>query len=1238
MPDDPFSDLETKSPSSSSKSDPFSDLEAPKKDTSLLGRASRAVQRVGKQASAAAPAFAANAAVGAAQIPEQAINMAQFANRNMHPLFNPSGELMPNMSPIIDPLNKMAGAPSQPYLDITGAMNQNPSLGFGQTPAQLMKQHPIAGTLGNVAGSVPSGALLPVGALGNAATKLPAIARLGPLAGNIIKGAFAGGEYSSLAGALESAGEQVKSNDTLDPAKLAISAEQQFLPGVALGAIGGLFRPRNLKPKSSFPPAEIKRLGYTPSPPNAPKQIEMKGPIIPMGPKEKLEQRAAELFGPREMLQGEVVHNEQISTKKGKPTKTTPKISIIPSEVPSSDIVESKVENIVDSDNSWRTARQQAARPADAKETPLAKDVARNKVNADAIRAQLRGAIRQMYDLLKEKAPLRQQQVDKKFFPELTNIAKGLGGTPKTMVSYVESTLSPADKFSENYNFKATSIEGKMAEIRDLEKKYNIEHQKYENFKAKHEEELNEILPLNETIQVNVKSQEHGNRVANVRRVWRASKYQFPNPQAEAKYKSAKAEMQSQSTPYEDFDSPAFKKVIQDVANKGTNLEIEGLADKGALDWFNQFDKDDQTKIILSIGIAASLYLNSQQEAQAAPPAGLVGKVIKQLAKGGWREWMGSRPITRITQLTMTTDMLRTGFDAGSKAFFAKRMKYLADLKLALNGAREMDEAEMGATAKLNPFELRRTPLLHGWTQIEKNKAGDISDLNRRYKELVKSERERLNALQIAPGHRGAAQRYSRAVDIDAHDMGIRLDYDPLGKSPEILNKLTAEIMKSQFLGNIRVSIYHFHEALTASISKYPTEFVEALHGLATSPIYREFAEANSPHGFFQQLLEHQQGFKYRDKIDKTINGPIDRIIKKVVGETGYQTIMGQTPERAKLGLNTLVIVQHEAKAYPGGPEQYMKDWLANAKNRTPVPIQRQTQFAKVALNEAIESNIANGSLPEGPIKERTVFQRTKAFTLVVAYTRGKIQQSRFVFSLLDDALQAISQKDNKALAKALRGFLTANLLIFGAAGSAAIPPYIWFSLEQIDRAVYNTPNDVQDIKDALDDAQKNIGPGYQIRHVGLAGFAETSLPTGAFVGTWNQLQKNMHPKNKADILAGIVDATTIALISRLGPEGILNLHYMLERIYKGMTGKENFKTYEEGAAGLLAAQLANKSPKTGEQKLDFDLGQGILHAFAPVQNRAEVKAIEKGERVSAKNLPKNLKIYGKSLKKALQK
>lgn len=1228
MPDDPFADLETKAPKAETKADPFADLESPKKEPSLAGKIGREVGRVAKP-------FIANTAIGAAQIPEQAINMLQYSHRNMHPLLNPGAELTPDLTPIINPLNRLGGATPQPYLDVTSAMNQNPALGFGQTPAQLMKQQPIAGGLGNVAGSLPSGALLPAGILGNGIARIPAIAKLGPLAGNIIKGAFAGGEYASGAGALESAGEQVKANDTIDPMKTAIAAEQQIPFGMGLGALGGaLFRPRGAKP---VPPSEPKRLGYTPPPAPAPKQIEMKGPLVPPGPIEQLRRRAEELFAPHEVVHGEVVQEQAMPAKKGKPSKT--KITVIPSEVPSAETIENKVEHIIDGDNSWRTARQQAARPATAQETPIARKVAINKINTDAVRAELRGAIKEMLSLLKLKPLMRQQQIDPKYAEEIKQLAKDLGGIPKNNTAYVESALTPADAFPEKYNFTATTLEGKIGEIRDLDKKFRIEEQKYENFKATHEEELSEILPENVTVQVSVRSQKYGNRAVNVRRVWRPTEYEFPNnPKAEATFKQAKAEKQALSTPYEDFDTPAFKKVIQDVANKGNHLEIEGLADKGALDWFNKFDKGDQTKIVLSIGIAASLYLNSREEAQAAPPAGLVGKVIKQLAKGGWREWMGSRPITRITQLTMTTDMLRTGFDAGSKAFFAKRMKYLAELKLAVNGARLMDEAERGATAKMNPFELRRTPLLYGWTQLEKNKAGDIADLNQRYKELVKAERARLDALQIAPGHKGVAQRYSRAVDIDAHDMGLKLGYEPMGKSPEILNKLTAEIMKSQFLGNLRVSIYHFHEALTASISKYPVEFVEALHGLAKSPIYREFAEANSPHGFFQQLLEHQQGFKFRDKLDKAINGPIDNVIKKVIGQTGYETVMGQTPERAKLGLNTLVIVQHEAKNYPGGPEQYMKDWLANAKNRAPVPPQRQAEFAKVALNEAIESNIANGSLPEGPIKERTVFQRTKAFTLVVAYTRGKIQQSRFVFSLLDDMLQALSQNDNKALAKALRSFLTANLLIFGAAGAAAVPPYIWFALEQADRALYNTPNDVQDIKDALDDIQKNIGPGYQIRHVGLAGFAETNLPTGAFVSTYNQLVKNLHPKSKADILAAVVDATTIFLISRIGPEGILNLHYMAERIYKGMTGKENFSTYEEGAAGLAAANLANKSPKTGQTTLPFDVGQGLLHAFAPVQNRGEVKAIEKGERVSAKNLPKNLKIYGESIKKALRK
>jgi len=147
MPDDPFADLEAtdkKVPAISGKGDPFADLEAankPKenKPNYLIG---------------GIKAFGANLVPGLTEIPEQLLNLSQFAHRQLGG--NPLAELTPftsDKSPYIDELNKMAGAAPQPYSDVTGQIRKSPWF-FGQSPDELAKQNPIAATAGNLIGLI----------------------------------------------------------------------------------------------------------------------------------------------------------------------------------------------------------------------------------------------------------------------------------------------------------------------------------------------------------------------------------------------------------------------------------------------------------------------------------------------------------------------------------------------------------------------------------------------------------------------------------------------------------------------------------------------------------------------------------------------------------------------------------------------------------------------------------------------------------------------------------------------------------------------------------------------------------------------------------------------------------------------------------------------------------------------------------------------------------------------------
>lgn len=1268
MPDDFFPELDTKG--SASKADFFPELDKsakPEKDSSFVGRATRAINRVG-------PAFASNVLPGLAEIPEQIINAGQYASRNMHPLLNPQAQLLPSLSPIIDPLNKAAGASAQPYLDITGAMKNQPIPSWGnQTPNQLMQQQPIAGTAGNLAGSLAASPLLGPGLLGELGSKIPALAKLGPLAGKVIGGALAGGEYSALQGGLENAGNQIKANDTLDPIKAALAGEKNFLPGALMGGGMGLLGAalsKTTRPGSKTPlqlghtPAvgTPKALGYTP---NKPKRIGMKkgpfflgenlpqGPklierkLIPPGPAER-KRMESELYNPgfrhTETVYAEVLPPENKAMKKAskvKEKKDASKITITTSPVPPRQAVEGKVEEISFPDQSWRERRQAQARPATAQESPLLKRLGRLKILEDEAHGKLQGALKEIYRELKLEAPTKKGHIEPQYRDIVTKVAKDLGGTPENRTAYIEATLAPGDQTPQYYEFKKQGLRGHIEELKELDSKYKEAKGNYDRFKDNREERFTETLPVNETAQVQITDGKGKTYSVNVKRVWRPTKYEFPDAKSKVQYEATKQYYENLSSGYPELTTSAFKKVIVDAANKGQLPDIDYLAKTGSLDWLKKLDKDTKTKLLLAIGLAASAYLGAEQEANAAPPPNLFGKVINSLAKGGWKPWMGSRPITRITQLEVTSDMIRKGFDVQSKMFALKRTNYLADLTRALVGSREMNEVEKQATQGLQPYELRHTPALTGWTQMERNKAGDIAELNKKYKQEVTDERERLRSLGVEPKHYGAAQRYARGVEIDAHDMGVYLEKNPMGNSSEGLDKITGEIMMSEFLGNTRVAALHMGEAVVASASKFPKAFGQAIHGLSTNPVYREYALANSPKGFFQQTLERQNTFEWRKKVSAAINEPIDKAIKSMPhGEIIYQALSAQLPERGKLGFNSVVIAQEVAKDYPGGPEMYMRRWLANAKNRTPIPQNEQLVFAKTALKAAIEENIATAKLPEGPIKERTVFQRNKALGFFFPYTRGKVIQSRFFTSLADDFLHALSIGDKEAALHSAKALMTASLLVGAVSGSAAVPGYIWGAFEQIDQVMYGTTKDVEAMKENIDKLQGSVTGGYQMREFGIAGLAFTRLPTPALESMWDRLIRDANPKSKMDIVRGLFDFVTVSFLSRVGPIGTLNIDYFLERLVKGIKGSEQFRQYESSLPGTLMDQIQRRpfGTKLIDKKLPFDIGQGISHGLLNIQNRDEVKAIQQAEKKSSANWRKDTQKYVSGIKKALKK
>jgi hypothetical protein len=1096
-------------------------------------------------------AFAGNIIPGAAEIPEQLTNLWQYGVRHPSlsmPYYNPLGgeeqpfitqegaqDTLPDISAPINALNRMFGAPQQPYLDITSQMRK--------PFEEVSRRHPYAALAGDIAGALPAAMLTgEATALG----KIPQIAKAAPW----LKAALTGAEYGAAQQGLEETGEQIKSNDQLQLDKLLQAEAQGAAGGAAFGLAGhGLTKLIPKKAPIMLPP-EPKLLTYG------------NVPLIPPSPAQRLRERGEQLFNAPPQA---------------------------PEEIP---ILKGKIEKREALPATWREPREEAAKPAPGELAGALKPVAQAKDALDRAAAKLEGALREIDPALITRPYKTNKYISPENYHKLAMYMREKGIVVKEKQEpVVESTMATADQYLPIYKFRTNNPE---QEIKELTEDFLKARFKYQNIKQK----AAKYLAINETYSVNIKDAEGNTRTINIkhRQFAKPGGYEFPGgtPQEKLEAQSAFNEFKAQ---LQQTHSRTFVEKFDGFKNKA--LQASQKLSPELKTWFKGLPSSTQAKIIIGFALAATALYGNEQQAEAAPN---FSSVISKLAKGGFKEWMGSRPITHALQAEFTSDMIRKG----NKAFSDIRTAYLSKLKRA-------------------------------------NVRGDTAEQERlhdAYRGFLKKEIAKLDAAGIKGTHRGAQQRYRRALDIDAQDMGLNIGYSPLGAHSEGLDKLTGEVMQSIFLGNTRVAALHVGEAIVASASKYPKAFAQIIANLK-DPVYRRFIEKNSPKGMFQQFLEGQKGFGYREAINKAINEPIDNTIKKYLGEGIYQTLSAQLPERAKLGFNSAVIAQDLAKDYPGGPRQYMSDWLANAEHSTPIPEPRKLAFAKTALKATTEENIAVANMPEGLLKERSALQRNQAFAFIFPYTRGALQQTRFFASLADDFLAAVASGDKEATLHAMKGLIIGSLLVGSVAGSSAVPAYIWASLEQIDRAAYGTTDDVNALKDIIDNAQKHVAGGYQMQKFGVKGFAVTEMPQIAIKGVWDQAIRELgHPKNKEDLGKAVAYTATVAFLSRIGPMGLINASYMAERIKDGLEGERRFRRYEQSPAGQIVNTLLGRpyAPKLVDKRIPYNLREGLSHALLDIENPEEVKATREAQIKSEKNWRRDIGKLQRNYSRALAK
>jgi hypothetical protein len=1232
----------------SSDPDNISDFLAPKK----AAKAAPSFDFAG-----AAKSFASNVLPGLAEIPQGITNIMQYGHRYGHPLLNPSAELVPDLSPIIDPLNKLAGAAPQPYLGAVQAMQQNPAMGFGQTPNQLMQQHPNFGTAGNFAGSLAAAPLLGPGIMGEAASKIPAITKLAPLAKAAIGSALGGGEFSAAQQGVENMNEQVTTNDKLNPLQAEASALGAFVPGAAMGLGFGLLGhgiPALIgrqKYAGEVKAAKAERLARQ----NDRIQARMgNAPAYSTEQKELLEagknvNPAWEQFHPGQLgPEGGV--NNQVPPHGYDQAHSAPESGLPPGptnagadltgiEPHSSDYtqrtqLEGKVEQLVDDKSqSWRDRRQAQARPATPNEKKLLENLARLAAARDKVAGKLAAASEQIERRLGLKPTARNSYIR----PDLDDIRiafiKEHGLTPKGKKDlYIEATLSRESMYPREFEFKNTSMLPKMKELEDLIEEYRLADANYERAK----EGLTKVLPINDTIAVEIKDTKGSPRVVHIRNREQATGYDGSSELLK-QYNELKLKLSAESGPYYDRTPEILQTLINKELKQG-NATLLYLKDKGALSWLKSLAPKDQAKLILGISLTAAAMTANDQKAEAAPPPNIIGKSLVKLAKLGWEHAMGVRVAARVTATETSGDIIRRGYDATSRAFARnKRDAYLADMRVITSGAKELTEAEKEAVKNMSRADIMRTPALQGWTQIQRTKLADSVNKNLQYGKELQAEMARVQqsfANKKVPKYTLMGKsRYYRMLQHDLEDLGLQ----PGSLSPKkMLTGLAGDLFGSAntayFWGNYRTAVFHLAEMMVAYASKHLLATREAVQGIITDPVFRKFCIANSPKGMFQRVLEGQEKFPWQKKVDEWINVPFDNAVKKLVGQTGYDALSAQLPERAKLGLGATITAVHNARTYPGGARAYMQDWIALAEQNKPVPQARQAQFAKIGVQNFIDDNKAIMFMPEVPISDRTVFQRHDLTKPFYPYLRAIVQQTRFFSTLVDDMMHA---KTPEELGTALRTFLMGTVMVWSVTGNGVLPSWFWNVMSIADKQANGSTANVDTFRDAVDDYQKLLTGGIQMRDFGVKWFPYLSHEPKYWLTQF--IERDVHAlsfKDKQEIGKAVINTVAVLTINRVTFQGTQNLEYLRELVMKGIHGSEDYKRYNENwiMNKVLGRPFTGKVAE--DKKAEYNLPTALAQWLFKIQTPAEGKVIKQGEKVETKQFIKDATTIGRNIRK----
>lgn len=261
-----------------------------------------------------------------------------------------------------------------------------------------------------------------------------------------------------------------------------------------------------------------------------------------------------------------------------------------------------------------------------------------------------------------------------------------------------------------------------------------------------------------------------------------------------------------------------------------------------------------------------------------------------------------------------------------------------------------------------------------------------------------------------------------------------------------------------------------------------------------------------------------------------------------------------------------MVAAQRAAVDYPGGVNAFMKDWIGSVKGR-PVAASRQKAFEKATVDFFIKRNQQTMWMPEGPLKERTMFGRHGFLRPAFPFLRSITQQSRVLAGFVDDGIEAVAKGDKRAAAQAAARLAGASVLVSFSAGHYTLPEPVWQLFDSVN------PEASEQLKEKMEWLREhNLAFGRRDKELGpkpvpwIQGgnlfIASTAKNVVETAHDWQNIEGRHDPKAAVRASAQLLSMLLIDNVAHV--EGLNNLSKLFSRMHEGFAGERKLSVYPD--------------------------------------------------------------------------